>query len=152
MRSWSRRGGAEVGAHVSVPIYRRSLDQRLRLKGSRCLDCNQVQFPPTPQCRSCQGTRLCSFVLSGRGRIQAVTRVAAAGAPPEFIEQARAEGGYYVGIVALAEGPMITAQLVGFEGAPSIGGPVVAVIRRLYSEEGVIRYGFKFRPGEVEAG
>jgi uncharacterized protein len=141
-----------VGAHVSVPIYRRSLAQRLRFEGSRCLECDQVQFPPSPRCRSCKGSRLRSFALAGRGWIQAVTRVAAAGAPPEFIEQARAEGGYYVGIVALAEGPMITAQLVGFEGAPTIGAPVVAVIRRLYSEEGVIRYSFKFGPGEVEGG
>jgi uncharacterized OB-fold protein len=135
-----------VGAHVSVPLYRRSLPQRLRLEGSRCADCGRVQFPPLPHCPACSGRRLAPHRLSGRGVVHAVTQVTAAGAPPEFADQ----GSFWVAIVALAEGPMITAQLTGLGGPPVIGQPVVAVVRRLYAEEGVIRYGFKFRPVEGE--
>lgn len=138
-----------MGAHVSVPTYQRSLPQRLRLEGSRCAGCEQIQFPPLPQCPVCSGRRLEPFRLSGQGSILAVTQVMGAGAPPEFAEQVRRDGAYYVAIVGLVEGPKITAQLTGFDRPPVIGEPVVAVVRRLYDEEGVIRYGFKFRPAEV---
>lgn len=138
-----------MGAHVSVPMYRRSLPQRLRLEGQRCSDCGQVQFPPTAVCPRCRGHRLAPHVLSGRGEIYALTRITAAGAPPEFAEQARRSGGYDVAIITLDEGVRITAQLTGFAESPAIGQRVVAVTRQLYTEEGVIRYGFKFAPEEV---
>lgn len=138
-----------MGAHLSVPLYRRSLPQRLRLEGSQCVGCERVQFPPLPQCPVCSGRRLRPYRLRGTGSIYALTQVMAAGAPPEFRAQVQQDGAYHVAIVELAEGPKITAQLVGFERPPVIGQPVVAVVRRLYDEEGVIRYGFKFRPGEV---
>lgn len=139
-----------MGAHLSVPIYRRSLPQRLRLEGSRCQECELVQFPPLPHCPACHGRRLSPFRLSGRGVIHAVTEVTAAGAPPEFAAQVQADGAYCVAIIELEEGAKITAQLVGFGAPPAIGQAVVAVVRRLYDEEGVIRYGFKFRPAEGE--
>lgn len=135
-----------MGAHVSVPMYRRSLPQRLRLEGRRCAACAAVHFPPLAVCPRCPGTELEPLPLSGRGVIEAVTEIAPAGAPPEFTDQVRADGGYFVAIVSLAEGPRITAQLTGFASLPPIGTPVEAVIRRLYVQEGVVRYGFKFRP------
>lgn len=137
-----------MGAHVSVPMYRRSLPQRLRLEGRRCTGCQQIHFPPAAACPRCHGGDLEPYSLCGRGMVEAVTRITAAGAPPEFAAQARAEGGYYVAIVRLDEGPRITAQLTGFAAAPAMGQAVTAVIRRLYEEEGVIRYGFKFQPVE----
>lgn len=138
-----------MGAHVSVPMYRRTLPQRLRLEGRRCAGCGHVHFPPRAVCPGCQGSRLEPFAFSGRGVLHALTYITAAGAPPEFAEQARAEGGYWVAIVELVEGPRITAQLADCPEPPRIGQAVVAVVRRLYSEEGVIRYGFKFRPAEA---
>ncbi len=134
-----------MGAHVSVPMYRRSLSQRLCLEGRRCTGCERVFFPPVGGCRDCGGV-LQAMVLSGRGEILAVTRITPAGAPPEFAEQARRQGGYHVAIVELAEGPKITAQLTDGIGEPTIGTPVRAQVRRLYDEEGVVRYGFKFSP------
>lgn len=140
-----------MGAHISVPMYRRSLPQRLRLEGRRCSDCSHVQFPPTAHCPNCHASRLEPINLSGQGEVHAVTQITPEGAPPEFTAQARAEGGYYVAIVKLAEGPKITAQLVGFKALPALGTPVKAETRRLYTEEGVIRYGFKFGPQEESA-
>lgn len=129
-------------------MYRRSLPQRLRLEGRRCAACEAVHFPPLAVCPRCQATVLEPFALSGRGVIEAVTEITPAGAPPEFTDQAAADGSYYVAIIVLAEGPKITAQLTGFASMPAIGTPVEAVTRRLYVQEGVIRYGFKFRPKE----
>lgn len=137
-----------MGAHVSVPMYWRSIPQRLRLEGCRCTACGHVHFPPVAACHRC-GAAVAPCWLSGRGRIHAVTYIAGPGAPPEFGPLARARGGYYVAIVELEEGPRITAQLAGFEERPAIGAPVRAVVRRLYEEEGVVRYGFKFVPASL---
>lgn len=134
-----------MGAHVSVPMYRRSLPQRLRLESGRCAACERVWFPPTGACPQCHGP-LEPAALSGRGEIYACTRITHTSAPPEFSEQARRSGGYWVALVQLAEGPLITAQLTGFNQAPAIGGPVQAVLRCLYDEEGIRRYSFKFAP------
>lgn len=138
-----------MGAHVSVPMYRRTLPQRLRLEGRRCVSCARVYFPPVGSCPECGGD-LEPTALSGRGEIHALTYITASGAPPEFAEQARRQGGYWVAIVKLAEGPMITTQLTDCATEPAIGTPVRAVTRRLYDEEGVLRYGFKFAPAGVK--
>lgn len=137
-----------MGVHVSVPMYRRSLPQRLRLEGRRCSSCGRAFFPPLGSCPVCHGA-VEPLELSGRGEIYAVTFITGAGAPPEFAAQAERQGGYHVAMVKLDEGPMITAQLTGFTAAPVIGARVRAVIRRIYDEEGVLRYGFKFAPAEV---
>lgn len=128
-----------MGAHLPVPMYRRTLPQRLWLEGRRCTACAGLHFPPLARCPACGGEDLTPHRLSGRGHIFAVTRIEKAGAPPEF-----ATGGYWVAIVQLEEGLRITAQLADVAEPPQIGQPVRAVVRRLYAEEGVVRYGFKF--------
>ena len=128
-----------MGAHLPVPMYRRTLPQRLRLEGGRCNDCGCLHFPPLARCRSCGSEAVTPHKLSGGGCLFAVTRIEQAGAPPEFVG-----GGYWVAIVELEEGLRITAQLTDVEAPPQIGQPVRAVVRRLYEEEGVVRYGFKF--------
>ncbi len=100
-------------------------------------------FPPPGACDRCSSSGLEPVTLSGRGVVLAWTRISAAGAPPEFTELARLQGGYDVVLVELEEGPRITAQLV--EGHPEVGASVEAELRRLYDDEGVRRYGFKFR-------
>ncbi|HUH06280.1 MAG TPA: OB-fold domain-containing protein [Egibacteraceae bacterium] len=133
-----------MGAHVSVPMYHRTLPQRLRLEAQRCSACGQVQFPPRAACEACRAADSEVLALSGRGTVHAWTFITAAGAPPEFSDQAAQAGGYYVAIVELEEGPRITAQLTDLTEAPAVGDRVTAVVRKLYREEGVQRYGFKF--------
>jgi uncharacterized OB-fold protein len=57
---------------------------------------------------------------------------------------------YTVVIVALDEGPMVTAQLTDLGEQPvEIGMPVEMVTRKIREDEekkGVIVYGYKFRP------
>jgi uncharacterized OB-fold protein len=55
-------------------------------------------------------------------------------------------------LVRLEEGPLVTAQLTDIDGGEvAIGTPVEMVTRRLRAEgeEGIISYGYKFRPVAV---
>jgi uncharacterized OB-fold protein len=109
-------------------------------------------FPVKAACPSCGARDLEPVELRGRGRIAALTWISRAAAPPEFADLADRAGGYHVAIVALEEGPMITGQIVESGRAPRLDDEVRAVVRRLYHEEGVVRYGFKFDVlGEVTA-
>ena len=80
---------------------------------------------------------------SGRGEVYSFSTVFNA---PEGFE---AYTPYTVALIKLEEGPMLTAQLTDV--TPSeveIGMPVEMVTRRLrvHNDEGVIIYGYKFRP------
>ena len=71
----------------------------------------------------------------------------AGGAPPEFAEQMKAGGSYPVAIVELAEGPKVIGQMTDISPKEvKMGMPVRAELKKIYTEEGVIRYGFKFAP------
>lgn len=137
-----------MGAHISVPLYQRSVPQRYRLEGQRCRACQTVIFPPKaacPRCGSLEGFD--PAPLSGRGTIYAFSRLAGGGAPPEFAEEATIRGHYWVALVQLVEGPRILGLVIDPpEEGLRVDQPVEAVWRRIYSEEGVVRYGFRFRP------
>ena len=137
-----------MSAHISIPMYTRSISQRYRLVGLKCKECGKVNFPPKAVCMYCRkGSAFDEAELSGRGKVYTYTVVAGPGAPPEFIEEAVVRGTYPVVLVELAEGPRIAAQMVDCDpAAVEIGMEVEAIVRRIYVEEGVIRYGFKFRP------
>lgn len=136
-----------MGAHISIPMYQRAVPQRYRLVGQKCVQCGKINFPPKAVCKYClTGSQFEDVELSGRGTIYSYTVIAGGGAPPEFAEHARCKGSYPVAVVELEEGPRVIAQLVNSpDEGMAIGKPVEAVFRRIYEEEGVIRYGFKFR-------
>lgn len=118
--------------------------QRYRLQGERCPHCGAFLFPPRDICPVCLEEARTEVALSGKGRVVAFTTVTQA--PAGFEEQAP----YVVALVELDEGPRVTAQLtdLGTE-KPYIGMPVEMVTRKLRTEEGeqgIIIYGYKFRP------
>ncbi len=135
-------------AHISVPLYQRAIKQRYRLVGYRCRECGKINFPPKGVCKYCrESSNFEEVKLSGRGKVYSYTVLAASGAPPEFAEEALIKDAYPVALVELEEGPRIIAQLVDIpHDGVRIGLEVEAVIRRIYVEEEVIRYGYKFRP------
>ncbi len=136
-----------MGAHVSVPMYQRTITQRYRLEGTRCGRCQRVGFPPRGVCPACGGHDFSPVRLTGRGRVHSFTVIQGGGAPPEFAAQAQATGSYVVALVDLEEGPRVVGQLTGCDpGSVRLDMPVEAVLRRLYVQEDVIRYGYKFRP------
>ena len=140
------------GAYVSVPSWRRSLPQRHRLVAGRCRDCGALSFPPDGACRDCG-----SFVgyddtpLPGTGVVEATTVIGQGGAPPEFVEQQQRSGAFGVCVVAF-DGPRgetvsAPAQVATTPGdAPDVGDRVVTVPRRIYEQEGIVRYGCKVVP------
>lgn len=142
------------GAYVSVPNWQRSLPQRHRLEAGRCPECGALAFPPEGACREC-GTLATyeSVTLPGTGTVEAVTVIGQGGAPPEFVEQQARSGAYASSVVAL-DGPdgdtvSVPAQVVDTDPeSVEIGDPVEATMRRIYTQEGVTRYGFKMRPAE----
>jgi len=135
-------------AHVSVPMYWRTIPQRYRLVGQKCKKCGAVNFPPKGVCKYCSASSEFDEVqLSGRGKIHTFVLISAGGAPPEFAEQEKAGGQYPVAIVQLDEGPKVIGQVADADPKEvKIDMPVTAELRKIYTEEGVIRYGFKFVP------
>lgn len=65
-------------------------------------------------------------------------------APDGYDDQAP----YFVGLVKLDDGPMLTAQITDVDGDLNIGDRVEMVTRKLTTEgaRGMIVYGYKFRP------
>ena len=147
------------GAYVSVPSWQRTIPQRHRLIAGECAACGALVLPPEGACPSC-GERhggYESVALPGSGTIEASTAIGQGGAPPEFLEQQQRSGSYVSAIVAL-DGPDEDDQAAGDDGRSvslpmqvlaggdrdvSIGAAVDTTIRRIYEQEGVIRYGRK---------
>ena len=135
-------------AHVSIPMYWRTIPQRYKMVGQKCKACSSVNFPPKGVCKYCNASSEFEPVtLSGRGTVHTFVLIGAGGAPPEFAEQEKAGGSYPVAIVELEEGPKVIGQIADADPKKvAIGMKVNAEMRKVYTEEGVIRYGFKFVP------
>ncbi|MDF9748490.1 zinc ribbon domain-containing protein [Natrinema salsiterrestre] len=141
------------GANVSVPNWQRSLEYRYRLVAGACPNCGGVTFPPEGACQECHArVEYDEFEAPRTGMIRAVTVIGQGGAPPEFASLQQRDGGYAVAIVALETGcgtVTIPAQLTDVDPeSVSVGDTVEATVRRIYEQEGVPRYGVKFRPSE----
>jgi uncharacterized OB-fold protein len=137
-------------AYVSIPTYSRSIPQRYALIGAKCKSCSVVNLPRTLSCLECGGTDFEPLKLSGRGKIYCYTMISRGGSPPEFSMQQNLVGPYHVTVVELEEGPKIMAQMADCKPEElKIGLQVEATFRRIYEDEGLIRYGVKFRPART---
>lgn len=140
------------GAYVSVPTWRRSIPQRHRLVAGRCRDCGALAYPPRGACADCNSLDGYDRVgLPGTGTVETVTTIAQGGAPPEFAEQQTRSGDFPVAIVAFdgPEGATASAPVQVTDVDPdevAVGDRVRATFRRIYTQEGVTRYGPKVRP------
>lgn len=98
-------------------LYSREFYQAIAqdvLIGSRCLDCAYTSVPQRQICPRCHADRVQRVELSGRGTLAAFTVIYI---PPTSMAEAgyNAKNPYCVGIVSLAEGPRISAQIVGLD-------------------------------------
>ena len=123
--------------------------QRYQLVGEVCPKCSGKIFPPRDVCPYCadQETQP-TFQFSGRGEVFSHTTVH--NAPEGYQEQAP----YTVALVKLEEGPLVTAQLTDVNNDEvQIGMPVEMVTRKIRTQgdEGLVIYGYKFRPQLVAA-
>jgi uncharacterized OB-fold protein len=131
---------------TQAPRFWRSIDQRYNLEGVQCGHCGQLLFPARtlcPKCRHMSVGKLQPYAFSGEGVVESFTTVHS---PPNGYEL---QAPYVMAVVKLAEGPTLTAQVVGT--SPErvhIGMRVQRVFRRINQdgESGVIHYGYKFAP------
>jgi len=118
--------------------------QRYQLVGEVCPKCDGKIFPPRDVCPYCADNEAQpTFKFSGRGEVFSHSTVH--NAPEGYEDQAP----YTVALVKLEEGPLVTAQLTDVNNdAVEIGMPVEMVTRKIRTQgdEGLIIYGYKFRP------
>jgi len=135
-------------AYVSIPTYSRSVPQRYALIAAKCKYCGAINLPLGVNCLKCG--KVLEYEpqkLSGRGKIYCFTTISRGGSPPEFSAQQNLVGSYPVAVVELDEGPRIVAQMTDCRAEDlKIGLEVESTFRRIYDDDGMIRYGIKFRP------
>lgn len=133
---------------MSLPRHWRLRDARYRLAGARCAACGEPMFPAREICPHCKTPGPDSFTFSGKGRVYSYTTVYEAPAGYEgFVP-------YTLALVRLDEGPLVTAQLTDIDpGQAEIGLTVEMVTRKLreHGREGLIVYGYKFRPVLIDS-
>lgn len=128
---------------MELPRYHRLRSTFYRLQASRCGNCQATHFPPRSRCHLCGSDQLAEIRLSGRGRVLSFTRVYQ---PSRGFRDA---AGAVTALIELKEGIRLTAQLTDVDpDGVAPGQEVEMVIRRLRAdqEQGLIVYGYKFRP------
>ncbi len=128
---------------MNLALSWRLKDQRYRLEGAVCQNCGEKFFPPRQVCTECKSTNLTPHDFDGHGEIYSFTTVRQAPMGHE------GNIPYIVGIIELDEGPLVEAQITDINpDQVKIGQRVEMVTRKLreYGEEGMIVYGYKFRP------
>ncbi|MFB6134703.1 MAG: Zn-ribbon domain-containing OB-fold protein [Halanaeroarchaeum sp.] len=136
-----------MGAYISLPTWWRNLGSRYRLELGRCPECGAYNFPPEGACKECNALPEYETVeAAGTGEVIAKT-IIQGGAPPEFTELIEKQEEIGVVIVDLEEGARLPGMVTDVDPETiDHGDEVEAVIRRIYTQEGVPRYGVKFRP------
>ncbi len=128
---------------MSAPHTWRQQAQRYLLEGVQCTTCDHRMFPPRAVCTECGATSVRPHRFCGGGEVYSYSFVYH---PPAGHEEFAP---YPVALVRLDEGPLVAAQLtdVGADEV-AIGLRVEMVTRRVRedSADGVIVYGYKFRP------
>jgi hypothetical protein len=128
----------------NVPRFWRNLKRRYNLIGTKCLNCNELYFPPRQLCPKCRrASKIEDVQLKGRGEVLTYTIIHSA--PKRFEGQTP----YIMAIIQLEEGPKLTAQIVDCDPTEiDIGMKVEMVFRRIQEDgdAGLIYYGYKFRP------
>ena len=128
---------------MDLPRHWRLKQTRYRLEGGRCEDCGSLFFPTRLICPECRSEKVSAHPFAGRGWVYSYSTVYQA--PAGYHEYVP----YIVALVRLEEGPLVTAQLTDVDPEEvKIDMPVEMVTRTLrrYGEEGLIVYGYKFRP------
>ena len=128
---------------MSVPRTWRRRKALYSLEGSKCPKCGKHYFPARARCLECNTIELENYTYSGNGKVATYSWVYT---PPKGFNSRIP---YCLAIVELEEGPRLTSQLVALEeNEVKIGMDVEFSFRKISSEgdEGVITYGFKFRP------
>ncbi|MFH1481323.1 MAG: Zn-ribbon domain-containing OB-fold protein [Pseudomonadota bacterium] len=85
-----------------------------KLMASKCTKCDALWLPPRPICLKCNSDALEWTELSGKGKLMTYT-VIGVGPMPMIEAGYGRDNPYCVGIVEVAEGPRIGAQILGVD-------------------------------------
>jgi len=130
------------GAYVSQQQYEEGAAARLKLMSQK-VD-GELIWPPRQMDEKGNPMPQASTPLQGIATIESWTKLAAAGAPSEFSIRAPLLGGITTAFVRFEQGPRGVFLLVDDEdNNPKIEDQVQFAIRRIYAQEGYIRYGLK---------
>jgi uncharacterized OB-fold protein len=102
---------------------------------ARCTACGSLYLPPRALCPHCYGTDMEWVELSGEGRLEGYTLVSV-GLPAMVAAGYDRQCPYCSGIVRLAEGPAVAAQIVGEEVALPEKIEVGMPLRAVFLERG----------------
>ena len=135
------------GAYVSQAQYQEAARPRLMLEGQS--GSSGPVWPPRFSV-SRKDTAPTPERMTRTGTVQTWTTLSAAGAPSEFALRAPVLGGVSTVLLRLDNGPNGVFLVVDDEEfEPSMDAPMELVVRRIYAQEGFIRYGLKARPMHV---
>lgn len=137
-KAWDEElSSVSQGAYVSEQQYLTGLDSRLRLLAQK--DGDSYFWPGRENNRE-----LKVAPLPRRGIIESWTESAAAGSPSEFAFRSPILNGMTTLLLTLEYGVKGVFLLADDEEKkPEIGAQVELVVRRIYAQEGMIRYGLK---------
>ena len=133
------------GAYVSTSQYLEGAPARLSLTSQKVGD--RMIWPPRQLDEN--GLRFSegSHQLVAEAHVESWTKLSAAGAPSEFSLRAPILGGIQTLLVRFEQGPrgvfLVTDDL---DYSPKIGDMVHFAVRRIYAQEGMMRYGLKAFP------
>ena len=117
-----------------------------RLMAARCLTCGTLHLPPHSLCTNCYGSEMEWVALSGKGRLAAFTFIHV-GLPVMAAKGFDRSHPYCTGIVRLAEGPAVSAQILLEPGETpadlKIGQPLTAVWAEVVETHNKVYLGFK---------
>jgi uncharacterized OB-fold protein len=128
---------------MPTPLYWQSHHHRYNLIGEVCDRCGAKLFPPRDVCPECTRPATTPYIFSGKGEVYSYSTMYHA--PKGYEEYVP----YLVALIKLEEGPLVTAQLTDVDREQvKIGMPVEMVTRKILEqgEDGLIIYGYKFRP------
>ena len=85
-----------------------------KLMASKCTKCGALYLPPRPLCGKCFGSEMEWAEMKGKGKLAAFTTITVA--PTLMLEEGYGrDNPYCTGVVELAEGPKISARILGVD-------------------------------------
>ena len=146
LEAWGKEVAIEnvsQGAYVSTQQYSESISSRINLLAQSGK--NHI-WPPRILNEQGEYYGAESIQLSKICNVESWTTLSAAGAPSEFSIRAPILGGISTAYVSFEHGTKGVFLLVDDEEiSPKIGSRAEIVVRRIYGQEGQIRYGTKIR-------
>ena len=141
LEGFTKRQGEPVLIPTSLHGYWRSFRSRLGFIGGRCRRCGAVNYPVRKLiCMEChEESKFDEVRLNRRGEIYTIVSVHYA---PSGVE-----GPYAIAVVDVGDGVRVLGRMADCDpDVPKIGAPVEIILRKLMEREGLIDYGYAFRP------